>query len=378
MISSIKLTNNNNIMSINKNIDAIKNKNTNMNTNGYVLNDLYDTIYTDVKLKSWSKMEKVCNENMYIPKNKDYKMLLQYNYTIQQLKEIVNHHKLKISGNKSQLVTRIYFFLYLSNFCVKIQKIIRGNIQRKYNKLQGPGFKNKSLCTNTTDFFTMDNLNELSNSQFFSFKDADGFIYGFDLLSIYNLIYKSDGAIKNPYNRLPISSENIDRVRSLLRLSRILKINVYTEIKDVNDTISIKKSIELRALTLFQNIDALGNYSNSQWFLNLNQQQIIKMIRELVDIWSYRAPLSIETKRAICPPLGNPFGRFINYYQLQTITNLDDIRKYSLEILEKFVNSGIDRDNKCLGTYYVLGALTLVSEDAATSLPWLYQAVCYM
>jgi hypothetical protein len=42
------------------------------------------------------------------------------------------------------------------------------------------------------------------------------------------------------------------------------------------------------------------------------------------------------------------------------------------------VNSGIDRDNKCLGAYYVLGALTLVSEDAATSLPWLYQAVCYM
>jgi hypothetical protein len=99
------------------------------------------------------------------------------------------------------------------------------------------------------------------------------------------------------------------------------------------------------------------------------------MIRELLDIWSYRAPLSIETKRAICPPLGNPFGRYMNLSQLE---NIDDIRRYNLEILEKFVNSGIDRDNKCLGAYYVLGALTLVSEDAATSLPWLYQAVCYM
>ena len=100
----------------------------------------------------------------------------------------MTHYKLKVSGNKSQLVTRIYSFLYLSNYSIKIQKNIRGFLQRKYNKLQGPGFKNKNVCTNTTDFFTMDNLTELPNRQFFSFKDADGFIYGFNLLSIY-IIY---------------------------------------------------------------------------------------------------------------------------------------------------------------------------------------------
>lgn len=368
MISSVKVSENNKNMKLNKNTSE----------NNNYLNDLYDLIYTNVKLKLWSKMEKVSNEDTCIPKFCDYNMLIQYNYNIQQLKTIMTHYKLKVSGNKSQLVTRIYSFLYLSNYSIKIQKNIRGFLQRKYNKLQGPGFKNKNVCTNTTDFFTMDNLTELPNCQFFSFKDADGFIYGFNLLSIYNLIYKSDGQIKNPYNRLPISSDIIEMVISLLRLSRILKIHVCVEINDINEEISIKKSIELRALTLFQNIDALGNYSNAQWFLNLNRTQLIKMIRELIDIWAYRAPLSIETKRSICPPLGNPFGRFLNFNQLQTIENLDDVRKYNLEILEKFVNSGIDRDNKCLGTYYVLGALTLVSEDAATSLPWLYQAVCYM
>ena len=337
-----------------------------------------DNLYTSVKLKSWSKMEKVDDKTMCIPKYSEYNMIIKYNYNVQQLKKIATQYKIKISGTKSELVTRIYPFLYLSNFAIKIQKCIRGYLLRKYNKLHGPGFKNKNKCTNTTDFFTMDPLSELPNSQFYSFEDTDGFIYGFDLLSIYNLIYKCDGQIKNPYNRLPISSQNIERFRSLLRLSKILKISICTEIKDVNEDISIKKSIELRALSLFQNIDALGNYSNAQWFLNLNQQQLIKMIKELMDIWSYRAPLSIETKRAICPPLGNPFGRYINYNQLQTNQNIDEVRKYNLEILEKFVNSGIDRDNKCLGAYYVLGALTLVSEDAATSLPWLYQAVCYI
>ena len=342
-------------------------------------NNMFDDIYNNnVKLTTTNKLKKIDNELMSIPNFNEHNMVLQYNYSVQQLKSIVSHYKMKMNGNKTQLITRIYSFLYLSNFITRAQKWVRGYLLRKYNKLHGPGFKNKNVCTNTTDFFTMDPLTELPNKQFFSFEDADGFIYGFDLLSIYNLIYKCDGQIKNPYNRLPISSKNIEKFRDLLRLSHILKIPVCTEIKDIHEEISIKKSIELRALTLFQNIDALGNYSNAQWFLNLGKLQMIKMIRELIDIWAYRAPLSNETKRAICPPVGNPFSRFVNFNQLHTIENIDEIRKYTLEILEKFVNSGIDRDNKCLGAYYVLGALTLVSEDAATSLPWLYQAVCYM
>jgi hypothetical protein len=352
----------------------------NANAHADFLSEIYDKIYANALKNIVTKnvLKKVENDTLCVPKFNEYDMILQYNYNIPQLKTIATHYKLKIGGNKTQLVTRIYSFLHLSHFITRIQKRIRGHLQRKYNKLHGPGFKNKNVCTNTTDFFTMDPLSELPNSQFYSFEDADGFIYGFDLLSIYNLIYKCDGQIKNPYNRLPISSENIEKLRSLIRLSRVLKIHICTEIKNINDEISIKKSIELRALALFQNIDALGNYSNATWFLKLNKQQLIKMMRELIDIWSYRAPLSIETKKAICPPLGNPFSRFIQFHQFQSIENIDEIRKYILEILEKFVNSGIDRDNKCLGAYYVLGALTLVSEDAATSLPWLYQAVCYM
>jgi hypothetical protein len=138
------------------------------------------------------------------------------------------------------------------------------------------------------------------------------------------------------------------------------------------------KSVELKAITLFQNIDALGNYSNAQWFLTLNRNQLIKFLRELVDIWSYRAPLTIETKRAICPPLGNPFIRMPNYNILQTMENMDELRKNILDIMEKMVVTGVDKDSKYLGASYVLSALTLVNSDAATALPWLYQAVCYM
>ena len=61
--------------------------------------------------------------------------------------------------------------------------------------------------------------------------------------------------------------------------------------------------------------------------------------------------------------------------QMNTEMNIDILRKMILDVLEKFVNSGVDKDSKSLGAYYVLGALTLVNQDAAIALPWLFQSV---
>ena len=99
-------------------------------------------------------------------------------------------------------------------------------------------------------------------------------------------------------------------------------------------------------------------------------------MRELIDIWTYRAELSVETKRAICPPTGYPFINLsINY--IVTEENLENVKKNILDCLEKMVNTGIDRDSKSLGAYYILGALTLVNSNAASAIPWLYQSFSY-
>jgi hypothetical protein len=323
-------------------------------------------------------LEKIDNENIYVPNFDEADFLCRYKYNLQQLKLMAKKYKLKITGSKSQLIQRIYSFLFLSNLSVTIQKYIRGCLQRKYNRLHGPAFITRTLCTNYFDFLSMDELTNIPFNQFFSFKDDDNFIYGFDLVSFYNLICKSDGAVKNPYNQQSINTKVIETFRSLLRVSRVLKLSISTEITDVNKEVSDSKVVELRCLSLFQNIDALGNYSNAQWFLSLNRVQLIRFLRELMEIWGYRAPLTIETKRAIIPPSGNPFLRMPHIHSIQVMETLDDVRKVMLSVMEKFVNTGIDKDNKCLGAYYVLGALTLVSNEAASALPWLYQAVCYM
>jgi hypothetical protein len=322
------------------------------------------------------QFEKIDDKQLCIPKFGEAHYVYKYNYNVQQLKIIAKAYKLKLNGNKPELISRIYSFLFLSNLAIKIQKIGRGYLHRKYIVKHGPALKDRSLCTNAFDFLSMDELTNIPISQFFSFKDEDGFIYGFDLLSLYNLIYKSDTIVKNPFNKQPFSLSVIDDFKSLIKLSRLLKIRISIIINDVSKEISDKKTVELRALTLFQNIDALGNYSNAQWFLTLNRTQLMRFVRELVDIWTYRAPITMETKRAICPPSGNPFARILNYTALQNMEYLDDMRKVILQIMENFVSTGVDKDNKCLGAYYVLGALTLVNNDAATALPWLYQALC--
>jgi hypothetical protein len=294
---------------IQDNVDNISNKNkiNKINTkskikqskkpNGIILFDeLCDNIYKSHSARMGLKQEKVTNETMIIPNFSQHDFLLINNYNVSQLKQINTAYKLKISGNKTDYVSKIYSFLFLSKYAVKIQKITRGFFVRACIKYRGPAFKKKYLCTNVTDFLTMDNISDLANEQFFSFRDIDGFIYGFDLLSINNLIPTQNGEVKNPYNRLIISAETIQNMNRLLRLSKLLKYDIELEVKQVEEEISVKKSVELRALTLFQNMDALGNYTNSKWFMDLNKQRLIRMLRELLDIWDYRAPLSMETK----------------------------------------------------------------------------------
>jgi len=324
------------------------------------------------------KPMKIIDENIVIPTMDSYNEINKYNYNLSQLKMIAKTYKLKISGNKNQLILRIYSYLYFSSFIIKIQKIFRGNIVKKYKMLHGPAAVNRKLCNNSYDFITMEPVEEINFHQFLSYKDTDGFIYGFDIISLHNLFLKSKDieSVKNPYNRNFIPESVIKIIKSVVKISRIINIHINLHFEDDTKNISNEKSIELRALTLFQNIDALGNYSNSSWFLSLNRIELIKFIRELADIWNYRAQISNEMKRNICPPYGDPF-RNLSMPYIHTETNISNIRKVILEVLEKLVNSGVDNDCKALGAYYVLGSLTIVNETAATSLPWLFQSFGY-
>ena len=323
------------------------------------------------------KSNRVSDKDFFIPTISEYPLLVSNNYRVPQLKKICKFYKLKVSGNKRELITKIYKYLYLSNYASLIQKYIKGYLCRKWCHAHGPAYLNRNICTNQTDFFTMEDIKAIPVNQFFSYKDKDDFVYGFDIVSLYALYQKgrdNNGIALNPYNRNKLPPDLIKNLRTLIRMSRVLKYDIQIDIKE--DNIDSNKQLELRILGLFQSIDQLGNYSNPEWFNNLNKESIIRFLRELHDIWSYRAQLSSEIKREIAPPVGDPF-RGTNMHYLNQLSS-DIIKKLALSIMETLVKKGINHDSRVLGASYVLCGLTLVSYDAATALPWLYQSVAHV
>ena len=79
------------------------------------------------------KNKKTDEKSISIPTIHTYKIMLKDNYSLQQLKTFAKHYKLKISGTKNELITRIFTFLQSSYYTTKIQKVFRGNLQRKFN-----------------------------------------------------------------------------------------------------------------------------------------------------------------------------------------------------------------------------------------------------
>jgi hypothetical protein len=322
-------------------------------------------------LKDLPKFERgtirVPKDDFFIPRISEYYLLFKNNYTLPQLKQICKHYKLPRSGVKKTLITVIYNYLFYSDAVVKIQKMVRGMMQRKLNKMRGPALLNRKLCVNDCDFFSLNELISIPMSQFYSFKDEDGFIYGFDILSLWQLFGQKKAA-ENPYNRKVFPEQTFGILRRLVSISK--NMNQKIDVKLKNDKVSREKELELRIVNAFQFMDTLGNYTNHTWFMELDAGKLYRFCRELHDIWNHRAQISEETKQRISPN-GNPFRTI----SIDSAMNIYEIRKNCVLVIENMLYDGITDDDKSLGAYYILAALTLQSQDAAAALPWLYQSV---
>ena len=311
----------------------------------------------------------------------EYDTMLKNNYNISQLKCLAKKYNLKINGNKNVLIARLFSYLFLSSKMVKIQRLCRKYIIKKYISSHGPAYFNRKLCINAHDFLTMDNVEDIPFEHFFSYRDDTNFVYGFDALSLHNLIQQQKNAfvVQNPFTNIPMSVSVIKQFNQMKHLSKILNIHINLTIDNQTSIASVKNSIQ-QTFELFQYINDFGHYANENWFINLSSDQLCDYVLELYEIWNYRAKLNNSIKKKICNPSGNPFlnenmqpnQTIISY--LIDLPNIEEVRLSVLIILNNFVKLGINDEYKNIGCYYVLGALTAISVDAAIAMPWLHNS----
>ena len=264
--------------------------------------------------------------------------------------------------------------------------------------------------------------------------------YGFDIASIYNLILSDNGEeneyglsrrniwneSNNPYNRNKIPHNVIRDILKIIKLDRILNVkrvlknnnknkkmsriqmmnnninnnnnyeydnNNFIEENNNNNNVGVSMNIALpqdvltpsqrfrqHVLGLFQTINALGHYSDPEWFIALTYDQHITFLRELIDIWNYRAELSPQARRTIYPPYGDPFPHYVLgwvTHQFYIYLSLENIININLTVIDRFISSAVSEADRCLGSNFILCALTLVSIPAREALPWLYQSVMH-
>ena len=102
---------------------------------------------------------------------------------------------------------------------------------------------------------------------------------------------------------------------------------------------TVEKDSETRCRDLFNAIDGMGHYTSPEWFMSLDLRKLRRLVRELTEIWNYRATIPLHVRRQICPPNGDPF-RELRYAELFTMEDesvREEQRKMVLRVLEKLV-----------------------------------------
>ena len=331
-------------------------------------------------------------------------------YIIPNLKEAAKKYKIRSSGKKQEIIDRITKFFVQTKASIKIQTCFRRWICRYMIRLQGKAVHNRALCINDVDFCTMEPIKEISNDYFYSFTDKNEFTYGFDITSLIEMFKRNNKT--NPYTREPWSTSHINEIVTLYNLCFILhegfsKLNIpyiqpktnvinnrritqsnLTEYNPITRPITREEdlvrytnivnirnnTIDNRINELFIEIDLLGNYTNREWFDNLELRDYIRLYRKLYEIWYYRGELSREVQNNICP-FYSPFDGIFTRPLLHNEIQLQQIKTACLIVIENMVYSGITDDYRKIGTLHALSALTSVSSGARICLPWLYESI---
>ena len=285
--------------------------------------------------------------------------------TVQEIKAGLRDRNLPLSGNKSALLDRLSRWEGRDNSARAIQRAFLRNLFNKQKTARGPALFDRQICTNSSDPLTSQSLDSIPHQRFFSYEHAPGVVFGYDIRSL--LLLLSEWGGRCPYTRALIS-EDVRQKAALARRS----FAVFFKGERVSGSRRRleRRSAELKCRAVFSDLSRLGLTVDYNWFWQLNSAELRRYVREAYNIWYLRLPLSDRTRRRIWPGHSREFTRCMNRVDTPGLS-LSFLRDTGLILLKGMTSSARLCSDKVSGAHYALGALTLVSAEAARGLPWL-------
>lgn len=311
-------------------------------------------------------------------------IILHKKITIKELKVVCKEQSIKTTGKKKEIQWRLFNHFFLKNNICKIQAICRGfKIRNLLFNIQN--IKDVSNCVNDEDIFTFEPLNNIPFWKIIVVKDC-GLMYAFEITGLKDWIFKSikknkdhnilNNQTKNPYTNSNFEIKTDDLINNLKQITHFyneLGYNYEDEIEEEKPIISKKQQLINKVNEVFYKIYELDNYVCESWFFELKKIELIRFLRLLYDVWYYRLNITDETKAKICPHSLTPFKRDLRkkIRKCNFQDDFIDLQFLTIEVIENMISRGIDFENKRLGSFYILGTLTIVNKNVAEAFPYL-------
>ena len=293
---------------------------------------------------------------------------------LSKIKENRNNYDVELFAKKKleysiiqlkSLFETLYLAMKNYNSIILIQKNFRIYNLRKNVKLRGFACYNRDICVNQTDFYTMEDISDIPNNEFYSYTDDNKFTYGFHIDSIWELIKKKKNKILNPYNRDLFKDFMKDQVTVL---HKIKKQNIKVDKNKISPQLLVKS----KCIDLFSKIDMFGYQTQIEWLYNQSPVTLRYFYRKLVNLWNYKLGLSYDLKDRILP-LGDLININRNLSNPSTVSNNNKFKLLDkiLVVLDALVTQSPNLDDRNMGAIIILHALAEISNDCVTSNPWL-------
>ena len=304
----------------------------------------------------------------------DVKPIKYHNLTKKKLILICQDFRISKDGSKREIYDRVNVLIdkiepykkHIDNI-LKIQYWYNHYIEKLMNKLKGVSYIKKFTPINQHDFLSFEKINDIDEKLLFIFKDKRDICYAFDIRSLYKLLETSN---TNPYTTIQFPKYIIKIIYKIYNHLNIK--NLITNI-NIEDTLTNEQKVKLLVIDIFIKIDNLDQYTDPEWFLELNLTKLHLFYKELEDIWNYRLSLTSVIKKKILPPDGKLFK--LKPKQLSLIKNKEKVQYICIDVINKLISSAENRTDRINGSMYVLFALVIVSKKAAEDLPIYYNMV---